>query len=140
MCVMEVGCRLADGYAHHPNLVLIFTRELQVRLEFLRLVIQVEVPGSDAVDELLRHQDDKNNGIIKYLVESWRRCKEAGEHCFPPTKALFEQIEAYKEAFSAKNEAKYLRIKAEAVDYIDTKAPRPGWNSVWRFHFVFTSP
>ena len=102
---------------------LIFTEHLQVRLEFVRLVIQVEVPGTRAVDLLLRHEDEQNNSIINRLIHAWRKCRDAGEKCFVPTDLLYTQIEEYQQALIATDEAKYQRIEQQAAAWIDQQVP-----------------
>ena len=115
--------RLADGYAQHPPMDLILTNLTQVRLEFIRCVVQVEEPGSKAVDMVLRHEDDQKNAIISHLVRAWRKCKQAGEISFHSTQWLYTQVENYQKALGSKDEELYEDIRQNSFRWIDERTP-----------------
>ena len=78
-----IWCRLADGYMAHPKMsMLMIGDSIFNRLNFVRLLIQVEKPPQDveqeAVEEIdklacfINSTEEQNNVVIDYFLGMYR--------------------------------------------------------------------
>ena len=85
--------RLADGVNTNGRIKVLTLSSLQViRVNFVRHLIQTEMPGKPMTDCVLRYSHDQNNNMLKYITAQWRDCKARGVPLIPLPQELLEQV------------------------------------------------
>ena len=101
--------RLADGVNTHGRIQVLTLSSLQViRVNFVRHLIQTELPDKPMTDCVLRYSHDQNNRMLKYIIGQWRDCKARGVPLIPLPQELLEQV-----AEASKKQGEDWQVKIE---------------------------
>ena len=122
-CVLTVYCRLIDGYVAHvkktqEDFILFVSNEMSKRIDFARMVIEVEPKDAALAETVLMYTTDKHNAIIHHLLKVWRECKGVGLPLFKLKKEQYLQLEQYVYQLKKNNKKEYAKVEAQALRMI----------------------
>ena len=101
------------------DLKLFISSEMIKRLDFARMIIEVEPKGEHLAESILVYSIDRQNAIINHLLQVWRECKAAGLPLFKLKREQYVQIERYVYELRKNRKKEYSKVEAEALRVIE---------------------